>query len=320
MQYYFAPMEGVTGYPFRNAHHALFPGMDAYYAPFIELNPAMRLKKRERRDLLPENNAGVPVIPQVMTSQAGELIRACEMLEQEGYREVNLNLGCPSGTVVKKHRGAALLAESERERLKALLGGFFDSAVGARMPLSVKSRTGMDDSAGVTELARIFGQFPISLWILHPRTQKDQYRGTPNLFAFRDAVEHSMVPMVYNGDVRTPADAARIGAAFPGIRGIMIGRGLLRNPALVREIQGGPPLSAAEARTWMETYAARQLEEIPAFGSCMEKLKQEWGYLAESFTGGERALRRIRQASSREEYLAAVNEFFREAQIRETPV
>ncbi|MGI6107385.1 MAG: tRNA dihydrouridine synthase [Lachnospiraceae bacterium] len=313
MQYVFAPMEGVTGYPFRNTHHEMFPGIDAYYTAFIELNPALRLRAREKRDLLPENNKGVPLIPQVMTNRADELAAACEMLERYGYREVNLNLGCPSGTVVKKHRGAALLAEPER--LEALLSGFFESAVSARVRLSVKTRLGPGGSSGLPALTELLNRYPLSSWILHPRTQKQQYAGQPDLDAFRYAFGHSRIPLVYNGDVRTPADAAAMEAGFPGLECVMIGRGLLRNPALVREIRGGAKLTAAEAREWMERYTENQLREIPEFNSCLDKLKQQWGYLSQSFSGGEKALRRIRQASSRDGYTAAVNEFFREAEI-----
>lgn len=107
----FAPMEGITGYVYRSAHHALFPHVDRYFTPFLQPNQNHRFASRERNDVLPEHNKGITLIPQILTNRAEDFIWMAGELEALGYDEVNLNLGCPSGTVVTKYKGAGFLAK-----------------------------------------------------------------------------------------------------------------------------------------------------------------------------------------------------------------
>ena len=331
MDFYFAPMEGITGYPFRNAHHLHFPGMSRYYTPFLNLHHTLAFSEREKRDIAPENNAGVCVIPQVMTNRPEEFLWAAGTLADRGYREVNLNLGCPSGTVVSKGRGAGFLADPEA------LDAFFET-VFRQLPegilVSVKTRIGISDPSEADALLAVFNRYPLAELIIHPRVRKDFYRNAPNLEVFARMLADSKNPVCYNGDIRTEADLAALMSRFPSLKAVMIGRGLLSDPALVMRFTEALPgdgqmqQEAANVRLrdrvdgWVshpsdpqlsafhDTLIRNYLEEIPEWGNVLFKLKELWSYLGASFPGKEKALKHIRKARSRAEYESAVNDVF----------
>ena len=213
MQYYFAPLEGITGYVYRSVHHKYFPGTDRYYMPFVAPNYTKHFKTREKQDVAPENNEGLAAVPQVLSNKADEALWAVEELAGLGYEEVNLNLGCPMPTVARKKKGSGLLKYTDE--LDAYLDGVF-SGMEARpsdrppVRISVKTRLGTDSTEEAEELVRIYNRYPISELIVHPRCQKDLYRGTPDLEAFLLVWQKSTNPVVYNGDITVPADVERI--------------------------------------------------------------------------------------------------------------
>lgn len=229
----FAPMEGITGYVFRRAYAACYGGIDSYYTPFLS-NPV--LNQIELHDVLPENNAGISLIPQILANRPESFAAIATTLKEYGYSEVNLNLGCPSGTVVAKNRGSGALREPRE--LTRLLDGIFSSSP---LPVSVKCRIGISSEAEWEDILEVLLRFPITKLIIHPRLQKEFYKGEVHLDAFRLAYERVMSgsgpELYYNGDVRTVADYRRISDAFPGIAGIMIGRGLLSDPMLGERIR-----------------------------------------------------------------------------------
>lgn len=188
-----APMEGLTGYVYRRAHHAYFAPLDTYYTPFISNK---KLGSRERHDVLPEHNEGMHVIPQILTNRADDFLEIEKQLYEYGYREVNLNLGCPSGTVTAKGRGAGFLAYPEE------LSKFLDQIYSkTRMKISVKTRIGISSEEEWPQLLTLFNQFPIDHLIIHPRLLQDFYKGYPHMDAYQYAKEHSLSPIFYNGDI-----------------------------------------------------------------------------------------------------------------------
>lgn len=310
MKFYFAPMEGVTGYCFRNAYHAAFPGMDRFYTPFLSANDSFQFTHREERDVAPENNQGLTVIPQIITNDPEMLVWAMLQMAERGYTEVNLNAGCPSGTVVAKGKGAGLLRDPDR------LDEFLESTFtlleregfgpGKGLSLSVKTRIGAWSSEEAEELLRIYNRYPLQELIVHPRVQKEMYRSEVHLDVFQMFTEASKHPLVYNGDIRTPADYQRITAQFPSISAVMIGRGLLMSPALVREIRGGPAASMEELKSFHEALLLNYQREMQSERNTLFKMKEFWNWLGQSFDGSERFLKEIRKADSILRHRAAV--------------
>ena len=234
MKIYFAPMEGITGYPFRNAHHRFYSGIDRYYTPFLNLHHTLAFTEKEKRDIAPENNRGVPLVCQVLTNKAEEFLHAAGMLAELGYDEIDLNLGCPSGTVVSKHRGAGFL--SDPEALDRFFTDVFAALPGG-MRVSVKTRTGIADPLEADEIFPVFYRYPFSELIVHPRVRNDFYRNPPDLDVFEKILQNSPIPVCYNGDIKTVDDFRNIRERFPALQAVMIGRGLLENPGLAQEIR-----------------------------------------------------------------------------------
>ena len=229
----FAPMEGITGYVFRNAFFRTFGGISRFYAPFISpAHEEPRITGPSKRDILPAHNAGTPVVPQLLTNRAEDFLAAAGELQELGYREVNLNLGCPSGTVTAKKKGAGFL--SETEALRDFLEEVTEH-LPAGMRFSVKTRIGWKRADEFPELLRIFNGSPIDLLIIHPRVRGEFYRGDVHRDVFADAVRDARMPLCYNGDLNRAEDLRQIFADFPDVHSVMIGRGLLKNPFLAEE-------------------------------------------------------------------------------------
>ena len=233
MKLYFAPLEGITGYLYRNAHYDHFSGVDKYFTPFLSPNQNRALNPKEIRDVLPENNKEIPLVPQILTNRGEFFLRAARELEERyGYEEVNLNLGCPSRTVTAKGKGAGFLAE--REALDCFFQEVFEKI---RIRVSVKTRIGMDEPEEFRHLMKIFNKYPLHELIIHPRVQKDYYDNLPDWKAFGEAMRMSRNPVCYNGDIFTVEDFRRFRREFPEADKVMLGRGLLRNPLLAEEIR-----------------------------------------------------------------------------------
>ena len=209
---YMAPMEGVTGFIYRNTFARFFGGIDKYYTPFISPGEHRNFKSRELKDVLPDNNAGLNVAVQMLTNNAEHFIVTARKMMDFGYREVNLNLGCPSGTVVAKGKGSGFL--SFPEKLDAFLDEIYSGLADTGLDISVKTRIGRYEQDEFYELLDIYNKYPISELIIHPRVQKDMYRNTPRMEIFDYAVEHSKNPLVYNGDICTVEDYERFAGHY----------------------------------------------------------------------------------------------------------
>ena len=217
IQFYLAPMESVTGYVYRNAYHAMFGDMDKYVTPFIAPSKKKILKTRERKDVAPEHNQGMYVVPQILTNDAEQFLTTCNMLSELGYQEVNLNLGCPMATVVSKKKGSGFLEDPER------LDRFFDAVFEgiSKLPeersckVSVKTRIGVEFPEEFADILRVYNRYPISEVIIHPRLQKDFYNNHPNLGVFAEALKECVHPVCYNGDIFTVEDYHAFREKFP---------------------------------------------------------------------------------------------------------
>ncbi len=310
MQFYFAPMEGLTGYIYRNAHHALFDNVDKYFSPFIVANQSERFKTRELNDVLPENNEGLILVPQLLTNNAKDFIHTVKKLGLMGYDEINLNLGCPSGTVVAKHRGAGFLAR--REELDAFLDEVFAQLTSR---ISLKIRIGKDQPEEFYDLIEIFNRYPIAELIIHPRVRSDFYRGKPNLNVFRDALVLSKNLIVYNGDISTTQDYRAFVAEFPSVDTIMLGRGLLTNPGLTGEIRNSPRVDKGLMKEFHDRIYAGYKEVLFGDKNVLFKMKALWQYLILLFSDATKYAKLIKKSERLYDYDEAVSRLFRERDI-----
>lgn len=296
IRFYLAPLEGITTFIFRNTVREMFGGVDKYYTPFIAPTSSHNFKSRAKRDILPENNRGTPLVPQILTNHAEDFLYTARRLQEYGYTEINLNLGCPSGTVVSKGRGAGFLAEPEA------LDRFLDEICkGTDAALSIKTRLGKESPEEFKEIIEIYNKYPIHELTIHPRVQKDFYKNMPDLDMFEMALERSRNPVCYNGDIRTCEDYQRLRERFPTVDRIMIGRGMIADPGLVRQIRTGEKLSETERIAFAERLR-EAYEEIMPGDPALYKMKEVWSYMCQDHPDGAKLWKKIKKAGSLSEY------------------
>lgn len=317
MKFYFAPMEGITGYIHRNAFRAYFSPeekecIEKYFIPFINPNQKGILNAREQNDILPEHNEGIYAVPQILTNKSEDFVRTAKVLEDYGYREVNLNLGCPSRTVVAKRRGAGFL--SETEALDRFLEEIFSQL---NMKISVKTRIGKDAPEEWFTLMKIYNQYPMEELIIHPRIQTDMYKNKPNLEVFQEALAISCNPVCYNGDLFTEADYKRFADRFSQIDRVMFGRGLLTNPGLARKIRYGIPLEKKSLKAFHDRIYEDYQEVLFGEKTVLFKMKELWFYMGDMFEDSAKFVKSIRKAQRLNSYEAAVEELFVKRELEE---
>ena len=302
-QLYLAPMEEVTGYLFRQILEKHFGGVDTYFTPFLSPVSGRSFKTRQGREFDPAHNAGLHVVPQVLTDDADAAADMIGLLAGLGYPEVNLNFGCPSGTVVKKGRGSGFLRDPEG------MDRFFERlfSLSLPVPVSVKTRLGFADAADWPRILAVYNRYPISELIVHARVREDWYGGTPDMDAFACAYENCTFPLCYNGDVASVADCEALLRRFPKLHAIMIGRGAVTNPGIFREAKTGTVMSAEELRAFHDDLY-RAYVNLWGVKDTLFKMKEVWGYLGDRFPDADRAKKRIRKCRNEAEYLAAVRE------------
>ncbi|MCR4591467.1 MAG: tRNA-dihydrouridine synthase family protein [Lachnospiraceae bacterium] len=311
---YFAPLEDVSGYMFRNLFNSMFTGVDRFYAPFISaMEPGRRHKRREIEDVSPDNNTGVELIPQILTNDPGDFLNTAELLMEKGYREINLNLGCPSKDVVSRGKGSGFLSFPDR------LDRFFDEVFSGLKErgredtgISVKTRIGRRDNGNVHELIRIFNRYPLTEVTVHPRLGKDFYRGEPDMESFDAFYEGLKMPVVYNGDIKSPENIRDKFEKYSGLKAVMIGRGFIRNPALAREYKGGEALNKAELRLFLEKLYGIYTENLNAEKYAIDKMKELWGWIKDNpyFADEQRKIRTVHKSRNAVEYESAVRQVF----------
>lgn len=308
---YFAPLEGITGYVYRNAHRKYFGNVHKYFLPFIVTNQTGKLKSKELNDVKPENNKGLAAVPQILSNHAEQFIRMADFLEQIGYQEINLNVGCPARTVVTKRKGSGMLAVPDD--LERFLNEVYR---GIHIKLSIKTRIGLENPEEFEQILKIYNQFPVEELIIHPRVQKDFYKNTPNLDVFACAVEESRSSVCYNGDIFTKEDFLGWEERFPQVNHIMLGRGLLRNPGLADEIQESKCYEKGKLKAFHDELCMGYEEILSGDRNVLFKLKEVWFYLGQIFEDSEKYRKEIRKASKLSEYKDIVNKLFQERDIR----
>lgn len=314
MELYFAPMEGVTGPQFRRAHHKYFSGVDQYYLPFISPTQDHVFTPRELRNVGTQANEGIPVVPQLLTKNPEDFLWAAKELGEMGYREVNLNLGCPSGTVVAKGKGAGMLADLK------VLNEFFEAIFSADLDglaISVKTRLGLESPEEFPALAEVFARYPISLLILHPRVREDYYKVPVRAEEFVKALPLIRCPLCYNGALVHAGDCARTAEKFPRLQGLMMGQGLIADPALARKARGGQPAGREELRAFHDELYQGYLRDFSSEKNTVFHMKELWSYFFRLFEGGEKLFKQIKKAQNGASYESAVDQIFRTLPLRE---
>jgi tRNA-dihydrouridine synthase len=312
MKYYLAPMEGITGYIYRNTYEKFFHNIDKYFTPFIVTNKSRSLKTKELRDALPENNKGVNIVPQILTNDSEGFITLSSKLQQLGYNEVNLNLGCPAGTVVSKNRGSGFLAL--REELDMFLDEIFKMD---HMKISIKTRIGKDSPEEFYELIKIYNKYPIEELIIHPRTQKDFYGNKPNLEVFKDALTLSTNLVCYNGDIFTAHDNNKFIKAFPEVKTVMLGRGILANPGLMNEIKNNTNIDKVVLKDFHDEILNKYIELFNEDRNAIFRMKELWGYMIYLFSDNKKYAKKIKKSQKLSDYKDAVSSLFMEQEIIE---
>ena len=309
MNLYFAPLEGIGGYIYRNAQADYFEKADKYYSPFLAPNQNRSISPKEYKDIAPEHNEDITLVPQIMANNAEIFLKAAQELEQLGYKEINLNLGCPSRTVVTKYRGAGFLAKPDA--LEQFLEEVYSKL---NIRLSLKTRLGMEDEEEFEHLLDIYNKFPVSELIIHPRVQTDYYKNTPRMESFLNALEKSKNPVVYNGDIFNKEKYQQVMKQMD-VSGIMLGRGVLANPALFGEIRGTEKLSKERLWEFHERLLADYTQEMSGERNVLFKMKELWFYLAWSFTNTEKYEKKIRKAQHLSDYRLVVRQLFTELEL-----
>ncbi|MBQ6997733.1 MAG: tRNA-dihydrouridine synthase family protein [Oscillospiraceae bacterium] len=303
-------MEGITDSIFRRVHHRYFGGVDRYYMPFLSPTVHRTLTHKEDRELPMADSEAFCAVPQVLTRVADDFLWSAQICADRGYGEVNLNLGCPSGTVVSKGKGSGMLRDPGV--LDAFLEEIFSSSP---LPVSVKTRLGLEDPAEFPALLDVFNRYPIQELTVHPRVRKQFYDGGIFEDSFAYAVQSSKNPLCFNGDILSPADADRISQKYPQVDAVMIGRALVGNPGM---LVGGTDVAALEKfhNALLDTYT-------DAFGSsrnAMFRLKENWHFLITHFADSEKLWKRLRKTTDLDEFRAIATEIFHTKVWSDAPI
>lgn len=310
MKYYLAPMEGITGHVYRNAYKKYFDNIDKYFTPFIVPNQSLSLKTKELRDLLPENNLGLNIVPQILTNDAEGFILTANKLKQLGYDEINLNLGCPAGTVVSKKRGSGFLAF--KDELDKFLDEIYKTC---DMKISIKTRLGKDSPEEFYKIIEIYNKYPVEELIIHPRTREDFYGNTPNLKIFEEALTLSKHSICYNGDIFTTNNYSDIVDKFKEIDKVMLGRGILANPGLIGEIKDNNFLTKETLKKFHDELFENYTILLNEDKNAMYRMKELWGYMSYIFTNNKKYYKKIKKAQKAKDYKEAVSRLFEEQEI-----
>ena len=299
VKYYMAPLESVTTWIYRQAHAKIYGRLDKYFIPFLEPHEKRDFKTRELQEILPEHNENIYAVPQILTNRSEGFIKLAKALKDWGYEEINLNLGCPSKTVVTKGKGSGFLAKPEE--LERFLTEIFD-ALSGEVKISVKTRIGKEDPEEFPALLELFNKYPMEELIIHPRVQKDGYGNVPRLELYELAEKQSVNPLCYNGDLYTREQIRNFAERFPGTERLMFGRGFLRDPGLL--YNEGKDSKDIFEKFWefhdlvYEGYQERNMGDR----NVLFKMKELWSYQVYQFSEPERLFKTFKKVQDCNEY------------------
>jgi len=292
---HFAPLQGYTEAPYRNFHAMAFGGIETYYTPFVRIEKG-DFRRKELRDTNPQNNTVPRLIPQLIASIPDEMKRIANQLIEYGYKEIDINMGCPFPLIANRHKGSGILPyPDEAKALLEVIDQYSD------IRFSIKMRLGWKSNEESLQLLPFLNELPLSHITLHPRLGKQQYKGEVDMEGFASFYEGCTQPLIYNGDIATIEDIERITTQYPKLSGIMIGKGLLANPALALEYKEGRIFTfeekikrIEELHTGVFEHYKKQLEGGEK--QLLNKMKAFWEYLCPE---ASKKLRKSIQKSSR---------------------
>lgn len=307
MQLALAPLQTYTDYHFRNAHLAIFSGVDKFYAPYLKLNNDGTIKSAPKIDILPKNNPTISVIPQLMACSVEEFFVMADYIESLGYQEVNWNMGCPYPMVTNRNLGAGILNKPQE------IFGMLDRIIPkSKLKLGIKMRMGLESTEEILEILPKLNDYPLTEIIIHARYAKQLYNGTCDHERFRECISLTKHSLTYNGDITTREEFEELSRQFQTIDSWMIGRGAMMNPGLFEEIKFGVVDSSEVYRNKLMSFS-RHLEESllscnPDRGYALSKLKSYWEYLCEGLSDGKQLYRKLKKAKAVEDFNAFITE------------
>ena len=305
------PFQGITDAPFRNVFKKHFGGIDKFYTPFFTGIQKDHAKNLQVEEIDPRFNDVETLTPQILSTDAEEILRFASQCKELGYKEINLNMGCPFPRVANKKRGCGLLPYPEK--ITAMLSTVFERI---DLKFSIKCRLGYFNPDEIVPVIDIFNQYPLSELIIHPRIGKQLYKGEADVKRFAELIPMIKAPLVYNGDIISVDSFERIRNEVQPINEFMLGRGLLANPFLAEEIKG----------TWEEDKKERlhayvidlyedRLRHAGGSPKVLGRMKELWSYLMNTFDESQDIWRKIKKINALKEYEEAVETVFREHQV-----
>ena len=306
MKFYFAPMEGITDHIYRRLHHKYFAGIHRYYTPFLSPTVHRGLTPKEQRELT--DNLGGIVVPQLLTKVPEDFLWMAERIGDMGYKEVNLNLGCPSGTVTAKGKGSGMLRDLDS--LRAFLDAIYKDAP---LPISIKTRIGFEDAQEFPRILGIYNDYPIKELTVHPRVRKAFYNGDVEMDMFRYAVENSRAPLCYNGNLCSVSQTEDFEKAYPNINAVMLGRGLIADPGMLTP--SGTKADVLEA--FLGELLAEYVENFGGPKNAMFRMKEQWRHLLCKFEGSEKLGKSLRKTTDIREFKSITSQILHTLPMRE---
>ena len=303
MKIYSAPLQGFTEALWRNLHNEIFGGIEEYFTPFIRYEHG-EIRNKDIRDIERKNNAIGNLVPQIIAATPEEMRPLVQLIRNEGYKKIDINMGCSFPLQARKKHGAGILPFPDM--VSALMQEVKKTP---EITFSVKMRLGWENKDECKAIVEILNDAPLSHITMHPRLGIEQYRQPANRDAFAGFCELCHHPLIYNGDITSVEDIKSIEEQFPQLQGIMIGRGLLANPALGLEYQSGTPLSRNEMRTLVQTMHDKMLHamstRLQGNTQLLSKIKPYWEYLLPDME--KRYRKAILKSGSADKYIQAVN-------------
>ncbi len=302
-----SPLQGFTDFRFRNAQNKFFGGIDTFYAPYIRLNGKLEIKNSYQRDLLPENNNTLEVIPQVITNDADEFIFVAKYVRELGYKELNWNLGCPYPMVTKCGMGSGLIKNTEQ------INHILERAhAETDIIVSMKMRLGYDTTEEILDVLPVLEKYPIKNIAIHARIGKQLYKGGVHLDAFQHCIDNTKQKLYYNGDITSVATFHAMQERFPSIDHWMIGRGLIADPFLPSMIKNN---TTAYPKNKMELFSAFHdtlyegySESLSGQTHILLKMHHLWEYFSVLFSNPHKVAKNIKKSKSIRNYEATVKE------------
>ncbi|MFP4064942.1 MAG: tRNA-dihydrouridine synthase [Bacteroidales bacterium] len=303
-----APFRGITTRGFRHAFARHIGGCDQLFAPFVSGTGTKKVHPEKLSDLLPPDEQ-IPVVPQVLSNNAEEIILLGNTLYDHGFTNLNWNLGCPFSRIAHKKKGSGILPHPDL--LDRLLDKIFSEI---RIGFSVKTRLGYHHPEEIGQIWPVLNRYPLLEVILHPRTGKQLYRGQADPQAFARWREECRHPLVYNGDIANITVFRNFHKLFPGQTRWMPGRGILTDPFLALSIKNVLPEEKIRRKSLADFHQALQesATSIPGEAKQLGWMKAIWHYLSGSFANSAEVSRRIKRSRSLKTYRAAVDYAFQQ--------